>query len=248
LLEITDAWPALAAVAVALTLVAVVGTVIAGAISWRLRADYQIVEAAERFEAVDLTTVVKRYVPSELQSQKAAEEIVIAKRIIGARRPTWTRAAMISGLIMLFAAATASFSIHRYVTTAAAAPVAAKPKLNLDTLKAIEGVWGFKADFLQSCEENPQTISVAADRKRLSLRYAKPYRNGPKMVETVDFNVLSATPDTLVLSKVDPAAPTGSSSVRVYFKFIDANTFVLTSSNDPEGSSGAIARCQSRPK
>jgi hypothetical protein len=71
LLEITDVWPVLAGVALGLTLLAVVGTVIAGAISWRLRADYQVVEAAERFEAVNLTTVVKRYVPSEFQSQKA---------------------------------------------------------------------------------------------------------------------------------------------------------------------------------
>jgi hypothetical protein len=246
LLEITDVWPVLAGVALGLTLVAVVGTVIAGAISWRLRADYQIVEAAERFEAVNLTTVVKRYVPSEFQSQKAAEEIAIAKRIIGARRPTWTGAAMISGLIMLFGAATASFSIHRYVTTAAAAPVAAaaKPQLNLDALKTIEGVWGWKADFLQSCEENPQTISVAADGKRLSIRYAKPYRNGPRTVEVIDFNVISATPDTLVLSKVDPASPTGSSSVQVSFKFIDTNAFGLSRSTDPTAWSGVIARCQ----
>jgi hypothetical protein len=246
LLEISAPWAVLAGVAVALTVAAIAGTVISIWRLWRLRADYRVVEAAERFEMVDLTTVVKRYVPSELQSQKVAEEIAIVKEMIGSGRPRWKRAAIFSGTMMLCGAAAAAFSIHQDMKAAGTVQLAVKPTVNLDALKDIQGVWGWKADFLQSCSENPQTISVTPDRNKLSIQYAKPYQNGRKTTTKLDFDVVSATPDMLVLSKSDPAMPTRPSSDQVYFKFIDANAFTLSHSNDPMGSSGMIARCQSR--
>ena len=227
--------------AIALTAVAGAGAVIAMRKLRQFRADYRVIEAAERFERVDLTPVVKRYVPPELQSQKAAEEIAIAKQLIGARRPRWKRAAVVSGAVMLCGAAAASVAIHQDVKAAGTVQLAAKPPPNVDALKDIQGVWGWKADFLQSCSENPQTISVAPDRKKLSVQYAKPYHNGQRTTTKLDFDVVSATSDTLVLSRSDPARP---SSAPIYFKFIDANAFTLSQSNDPLGSSGTIARCQ----
>jgi len=183
--------------------------------------------------------VVKRYVPPELQTQKFVEEIAIAKQLIGAQRPRWERAAVISGAIMLCGAAAASVAIHQDVKAAGTAHLAAKPTANVDALKDIQGVWGWNADFLQSCSENPQTIAVAPDRKKLSVQYAKPYQNGRQTTTKLDFDVVSVTLDTLVLSRSDPARP---SLAHTYFKFIDANAFTLIQSNDPKSGSWPIAR------
>ena len=223
---------------------AAVGAVIAVGKLWRIRVDSRVIEAAERLERVNLSRVVKRYVPAELQSQKFVEEIAVAKQLISARRPRWKRAAVASGAIMLCGAAAASLAIHEDLKAVGTARLAAKPTANVDALKDIQGVWGWKADFLQSCSENPQTISVAPDRKTLTVQYAKPYQNGRQTTTKLDFDVVSAAPDTLVLSGSDSARP---SAVRTFFKFIDANAFTLIRSNHPFGSSGTIARCQSRP-
>src|SRR6516164_4323810 len=108
--------------------------------SWRLRMDHRVIEAAERFEPVDLTSVIKRYVPARQQTQKAAEEIAIARQVIDARRPRWRRAGIISGVVILCGASVAAFSIRQDLKTASTLPaVAAKPVVNLDALKDIQG-------------------------------------------------------------------------------------------------------------
>ncbi len=44
-----------------------------------------------------------------------------------------------------------------------------------DVLKAVQGAWGWRADARQSCQDNPQTISLSPDGKILSVDYAKSY-------------------------------------------------------------------------
>jgi uncharacterized membrane protein len=238
--DFSVAWTIWAAVAILLTLAATAGTVIAVAKLWRFRTDSRVIAAAERLEAVNLTAVVKRHVPSELQTQNPAAEIAVAKEVIAARRPRWTRIALVSSVVMLCAATAATFSVHRNMQVSAVARLAAKPRLNLDVLKAVQGVWGWRADFLQSCAENPQTVAVASDRKKLSVRYAKPYQDGLRTVTNLDFDVISATPDTLVLSDPDSATP---KPAQVYVNFLDANSYSLSRSDAPMKSSGAIERC-----
>lgn len=241
MLEFSTTWVVFTIV---VTLGAVVGTLLAVALLWRLRRDYRVIEAAERFEAVDLTTVVKRYVPSELQTQKAAEEMAIAKQVIGSRWPRWNRIAVVSGIIVVCSAIAASYTVHRNLQAIALARSAAKPALNLDVLKVIQGVWGWRADFEQSCENNPQTISVTSDQKKLTVHYAKPYK-GPSGIHTeLNFDVVSTKPDMLVLSDPASVGPDKARPTEVYIKFIEANSFSLSRSDEPLGSSGTIARCQ----
>jgi hypothetical protein len=244
LLDFSVAWGIWAAVAIALTLAAAAGTVVAVSRLWRFRRDSLVIAAAERFEAVNLTDVVKRHVPSELQTQNPTDEIAVAKQVIGVRRPHWQRIALASGLVMLCAATAATFSVHRNMQASAAARLAAKPRLNLDVLKAVQGVWGWRADFLQSCAENPQTVVVASDRKKLSVRYAKPYQDGSKAITVLDFDVVSATPDTLVLAEPSSDTP---SPAQVYVNFLDANSYSLSRTDAPMRSSGAIERCPPSP-
>jgi hypothetical protein len=120
----------------------------------------------------------------------------------------------------------------------------AKPAVNLDVLKTVQGVWGWRADALESCQENPQTISVTPDRKKLSVRYSKPFQNGAASVTNLDFDVVSTKPDVLVLSL--PNASTATRLV-VTLQFLDADTFSLTRSDEPMKTSGTIVRCPPPP-
>jgi hypothetical protein len=232
-----------AVAAFVLTLSALAATVLAVVTLWRLRHDSRVIEAAERFEPVDLTTVVKRYVPSQDQTFRSAEEMAIARQVIDARRPRWRRRAIGFGIALVCCVAAASYSAQRQLQTMAAARLATKPAVNLDVLKDIQGVWGWRADFLESCPENPQTITVAPDRKTLSLRYAKPYQQGEKTITNLDFDVVSTKPDRLVLSLSDASRATNLPATQVVIQFIDANTFSMSRDESPLASSGTIVRC-----
>jgi hypothetical protein len=236
-------WIVLAAAASALTFFALVGTLLAIALLWRLRRDSRVIEAAERFEAVNLSDVVKRYVPTELQTQRSAEEIAVAKQVIAARRPRWKRVAVLCGLLLVCASAGASYSTREHLKVVAATPRTAKPRINLDVLKDVQGVWGWRADDAESCPENPQTITVTPDRKRLLVRYAKPYQDGSSTFSALDFDVVSATPDTLELWGPVSAAPSKPNPIKVLIRFLDANTFSMSRGDQPMASSGTIARC-----
>jgi hypothetical protein len=224
-----------AVAAIALTLAAAAGTAIAVAKFKRLKADYRVIEAGERFEAVDLTTIVKRYVPSERQTQKASEELPIAKQVIGSRRPRCKRTAIIAAVLMLCGAAAVTLSVQRILASLTTAQLAAKPPLNLDLLTAIQGVWGWRADVRQSCAVNPQTISVTPDRKTLTVQYAKPVQPDADTSTTMNFDVVSATSNLIVLRRPD--------STNMYLRFIDADTITVSRSDEPVDTSGAVERC-----
>jgi hypothetical protein len=234
-------WNVLTGMAIALSLWGTACVIVGVAMSWRLRAAHRVIEAAERFEAVNLSAVVKRYVPSEQQTQRAAEEMAIAKRVINSRRLHWRRATFISAVLALCSAGATVFALQRDLSAMSTAQLAAKPVAqSLNALKFVQGVWGWRADFLQSCEQNPQTISVAQDGKKLSIRYAKPLQLTSGSATEFDYDVMSVEPGMLVLTKID--SPT-SFLPRVYFQFIDQNSFTVSWSNHPAGSSGTIARC-----
>jgi len=200
-------------------------------------------DAAERLEAVDLTRVIKRYVPPEQKTERTAEEMVVAKQALGTRRSRWATVAALCGGLMV-CGGFAGYVTQQHMQMAAVAQRNAKPRLDLDVLNAIQGVWGFQADFLQSCQENPQTITVTPERRRVSVRYAKPYHAATnEVVLEMEFEVASATPDMLVLSGPVSSMPDKIVAATFYFQFLDGNSFILSKSDVPFGSSGTIVRC-----
>jgi hypothetical protein len=225
-----------------LTLVAGLGTAFAITALWRLRRDARVIEAAENFQAVDLTTVVKRYVPAEDQTNRASGEMAIAKHVIAARRPRQTWMAVAFGLVLVGGATATVFALQRHLEMRAAADSANKLRLDLDVLKNIQGVWGWRADVLLSCAENPQTIEVAPDRRTLTLRYAKPNKQGSETLTGLSFDVVAVKPDQLVLRWTGP--PSGTTPSPVEVQFLDANTMSWSSSSDATVSSGTIERCR----
>ena len=246
LFEIHAAWGILSVVASALTLAAGVATVLALVSTWRMQRDARTIEAAENFAAINLTTVVKRYVPAEHQTNVARDEIAIAKQAIVTRRPRLKRIAVVFGMAFVCGATATVFTAHQRLGTSATARLTAQPRANLDVLKNIQGVWGWRADFLQSCSENPQTIRVAPDRKTLTIHYTKPYtkpyKQGSETITDLTFDVVSMKQNVLVLLRAAP--PTDTKPIPADVTFIDANTMSWSPSNDAMVSSGAIERCR----
>ena len=119
MLEVDAAWTVLSAVVFVLTLGAGVRTVLAVASLWRLRRDVRAIEAAESFEAVNLTTVIKRYVPAEHQTNVAHEEIAIAKQAIVAWRPRLKRIAIVCGMVFVCGTTAMAFTAPRRLGTTA---------------------------------------------------------------------------------------------------------------------------------
>ncbi|MEJ0018182.1 MAG: hypothetical protein WDN25_16785 [Acetobacteraceae bacterium] len=129
----------------------------------------------------------------------------------------------------LFAGIAAAFFTYRNVQAMAANVPPPRVPANLDVLKVIPGVWGWKFDFMQSCTENPQTITVSSNRQRVAVRYAKPIWNGSKSVDLIEFEVVTTSPDTLVLGV--PAQGGATSRARVTLRFDDADNYDLKRSD-----------------
>jgi hypothetical protein len=243
LLEVDAAWTVLSVVVSVLTLGSGVRTVLAVASLWRLRRDVRTIEIAESFRAVNLTTVIKRYVPAEHQTNVAREEIAIAKQAIVARRPRLKRIAVVCGMIFVCGTTALVFTAPRHLGTAATALLTQQPRANIDALKNIQGVWGWRADFLESCSENPQTIQVSPDHKTLTKRYAKPRKEGSGTITEMTFEVVSVKPNKLVLLRTDSGAFAVGRPIPIDVLLIDTNTMLWSPSNSAMASSGAIERC-----
>jgi hypothetical protein len=236
-------WGVLSAVVSVLTLGAGVGTALVVAWLWQLRRDVRVVKAAESFEAVDLTTVIKRYVPTEHQTNLAREEIAVAKKAVAARQSRLKWMAVVFGVVSACGIAIATeLSAPRHLQMIVTAWLTGRLRPpNLDPLRDIQGVWGWRADFLRSCSENPQTILLASDQKTLTMRYAKPYNPGSGTVIEMIFDVVSVKPSKLVLLRTD--SPGVGELMPVDILFIDPNTMSWSYANSAMGWSGSIERC-----
>ena len=222
------------------TLLTLAGALLSVMSLWRLRNHYRTAEAAERLEAVDLSSIVRKYVPGELWSQKASEEIPLIKQIIGLRWQRWKRMAIAFGALALCSAAATSYLIRRHPETFRFNAPAAQGLPTFDVLKAVQGAWGWRADALQSCADNPQTISLSPDGKTLSVDYAKPYWNRLHF----EYAVVSSRSNQLVLQSLN-SAPSGKlDPPTMTINFQDPNTFLLTRTDQPLATPGAIERCQ----
>jgi hypothetical protein len=222
------------------TLLALVGTLLSIASLWRLRTHYILTEAAERSEMVGLSAIVQKYVPGEQQSHKTSEEIAIVKQVISLRWTRWKWAAIVLGALMLFSAATTAYLTRRNLESVAKADPAVHAQPNLDAARTLQGVWGWRADYQQSCSQNPQTMSVSPDGKSVSLDYAKPHRSQ----QHFEYAVVSLRPNVIELRALNAPAVANPRQAVLTITFQDANTFLLTNSAQPLAAYGVIERCR----
>jgi hypothetical protein len=235
----------LAGAATALALLALGVTLFGIQVLWRLRRDQLTLQAAERFEAVDTTTVVKRHVPGDLQSNRAGEEFILVGQSIARKFPRWIRVVILSSVVTLSAGSVSWILIDRNWRHIVAAQLAEQAPKPVDALKAIAGVWGWKFQFLQSCSQNAHTIAVTDGNKGLSVQYAKPLWDGSQEVSQLEYTIVGVEPNKLVLESArypkqsDPRQP----PTKWYFTFSNADTYRIGRS-DESRTTGDIIRCR----
>ena len=235
----------LAGATTGLTLLALCITVFGAITVWQLRRDRLTLQAAERLEAVDITSIVKRHVPSHLQSQKPSEELPIVWQSVARKSPRWIIAVAVSGVVMLGAGIASSVLINRNMRLIAAARLAEQAPKPVDAMKAIAGVWGWKHDFLLSCSQNAHTISLTDGNKSLSVRYANPLWDGSQEVTNLEYTIVGIEPNKLVLESAQYPKQRDSlhqPPVRWYYKFSDADTYIIARSDELR-TTGDIIRC-----
>jgi hypothetical protein len=237
---ISAAWSGIAGGALVATLLALTGTLLSLAALWRLRSDYRVAEAAERSEAVRLSALVLKYVPVALRSRKTSEELPIVKQVIDLRLTRWKWLAIVLGALLLVSGTTAAYFTRRNLELLATVRPVVQAQANFDVSKTLPGVWGWRADFRQSCSENPQTITVSPDGKTVFLDYAKQFRSQLHY----EFEVVSVRPNVIVLKSVQAPTATTSQPAVLTINFQDANSFLLTSSVQPAAAYGVIERCR----
>jgi hypothetical protein len=235
----------LAGAATALALLALGVTVFGIHVLWRLRRDRLTLQAAEKFEAVDMTTVVKRHVPGDLQSHKASEEFVLVGESIARKFPRWIKVVILSSVVALSAGPVAWILIERNWQHIVAAQLAEQAPKPIDALKAIAGVWGWKHEFLQSCLQNAHTISVTDGNKRLSVQYIKPLWDGSGEVSHLEYTIIGVEPNKLVLESAQypKQSDLRRPPTRWYFMFSDADTYRIGRSDELR-TTGDIVRCR----
>lgn len=235
----------LAGATTGLTLLALCITVFGTIAVWQLRRDRLTLQAAKRLEAVDITSVVKRHVPSHLQSQKPTEELPIVWQSIARKSPRWITVVAVSGVVTLGAGIASSVLINRNMRLIAAAQLAKQAPKPVDALKAIAGVWGWKHDFLLSCSQNAHTIALIEGNKGLSVRYAKPLWDGSKQVSELGYTIIDVQPNELVLGPTQyPQGDGLHQPLRWSFIFSDENTYrIARSSWVNTATTGDIVRC-----
>jgi hypothetical protein len=243
LMSVLSSLHGLAGAATGLTLLAL-GLAIFGAfVIWRLRKDQRSLEAAERLEAIDMNTIVKRYVPSHLQSNEPAKEFAIVRQDINRKFTRWVVVTTLSGIVALSVGTLSWVLINKNGHSVAAAQLADQGARPVNALEAITGVWGWKYDFLISCAQNPHTISVTADKKRLSMRYAKPIQGISGRASYFAYAIVGVEPNRLTLAVTpDYSQSDNHQALMWYLVFNDQNTYRISRSDWPQWT-GDIVRC-----
>ena len=233
-------FPIMTIAALVCLLTALIATTVSAVVLYRLRRDRQWAEAAERHERVDLQYLIKKHVPLDRMSEMPTTELPIAKQNIARLLRQWTR---------IFAAATALCFVGGILVTIAirhelasarieAARRAAAPPIRaaqVNPLVDIVGIWGTPYDFAKSCSQNPHTMRLLDEGRRIAVTFDKPLRAAiPKSFEWL---VVGTQKNEIILSV--PNEP------RMELKFIldDKDTYHMTRSDRPMAIFDIVARC-----
>ena len=216
----------------------------------RLNRHAGVIADAEQLKSVDLSAVITAHVPLDQRTNDPDEEIALAKREI-ARKQRSTRTTLIASACMLVLLLGANGVLHVWFAPARArltrqtsVGVAPAP---VDPMLALPGTWGWKFNALLSCKENPHTITLSSDRKRVSIRFKTPLpsRNNGPPIDGYDYTVVRSEPSELVL-RLDDAAERKDAMGRPLewsIHFEDKNTYFLKRSDVATQDTGSIVRC-----
>jgi hypothetical protein len=221
-------------------LTALIATTVSAVTLYRLRRDRQWAEAAERHERVDLQYLIKKHVPLDRMTEMPTTELPIAKQNIARLLRQWTRIfaaatglCFVGGILVTIAIRHELASARIEAARRAAAPPIRAAQVN--PLVDIVGTWGTPYDFAKSCSQNPRTIRVLDEGRRIVGTFDRP--PGAAIPQSFEFLVAGTQKNEILLSVPNVQ--------RMGLKLIldDKNTYHMTRSDRPLAVFDIVARC-----
>jgi hypothetical protein len=211
-------------------LTALIATTVSAVVLYRLRRDRQWAEAAERHVRVDLQYLMKKHVPLDRMTGMPTTELPIVKQNIARLLRLWKRiiaastALCIVGVILVTVGIQHELSSERIEAAASVNPMA-----------DIVGTWGTPYDFAYSCSQNPRTIRVLDEGRRIGVTFDK--SPGAAIPQSFELLVAGTQKNEILLSV--PNAP------RMGLKIIldNKDTYHMTRSDQPMVLFDIAAKC-----
>ena len=221
-------------------LTALIATTVSAVVLYRLRRDRQWAEAAERHERVDLQYLIKKHVPLDRMTEMPTTELPIAKQNIARLLRQWTRIFAAATVLCFVGGILVTIAIRHELASARieAARRAAAPPIRaaqVNPLVDIVGTWGTPYDFAKSCSQNPHTMRLLDEGRRIAVTFDK--SPGAAMPQSFEWLVVGTQKNEIILSV--PNEP------RIGLKLIldDNDTYHMTRSDRPLAIFDIVARC-----
>jgi hypothetical protein len=221
-------------------LAALIATTVSAVVLYRLRREGQWAEAAERNERVDLQYLMKKHVPLDRLTGMPTTELPIAKQNIARLLRLWKRIIAASTALCIIGVIVFAVGLQHDLSASrieAARRAAAPPKraASVNPMVDIVGTWGTPYDFAYSCSQNPHTMKLLDEGRRIVVTFDK--SPGGAIPQSSEFLVVGTQKNEIILSV--PNEP------RMGLKLIldDKNTYHTTRSDQPMAIFDTAARC-----
>ena len=205
-------------------LTALIATTVSAVVLYRLRRDRQWAEAAERHERVDLQYLMKKHVPRDRMTGMPTTELPIAKQNIARLLRLWKRIIAASTALCIVGVILVTVGI-RHELSSGRIEAAPKRAASVNPLVDIVGTWGTPYDFAYSCSQNPRTMRLLDEGRRIVGTFDK--SPGAAIPQSFEFLVAGTQKNEILLSV--PNAP------RMGLKLIldNKDTYHMTRSDQP---------------
>lgn len=220
--------------AVLFLLAGLIATTVSAVVLYRLRRDGQWAEAAERDERVDLQYLMKKHVPLDLRTEMPTTELPIAKQNIARLLRLWKRVIAASTALCVVGAIPATVGI-RHELSSRRVEAASKRVASVNPLADIVGTWGTPYDFAYSCSQNPHTMRLLDEGRRIVATFDKP--PGAAIPQSFEWLVAGTQKNEIILSV--PNEPRR----RLNFILDDKDTYHITRSDKPLATFDTAVRC-----
>ena len=227
-------FPIMTIAAVIFFLTALIATTVSAVVLYRLRRDRQWAEAAERHVRVDLQYLMKKHVPLARMTGMPTTELPIVKQNIARLLRLWKRIITASTALCIVGVILVTVGIrHDLSSVRTEAP--SKRAASVNPMADIVGTWGTPYDFAYSCSQNPFTLRLLDEGRRIVGTFDK--SPGAAIPQSFEWLVVGTQKNEIILSV--PNEP------RMGLKLIldDKNTYHMTRSDQPMAIFDIAARC-----
>ena len=228
-------FPIMTIAAVIFLLTALIAATVSAVALYRLRRETgQWAEAAERHVRVDLQYLMKKHVPLDRMTGMPTTELPIVKQNIARLLRLWKRIIAASTALCIVGVILVTVGI-RHELSSSRIEVAPKRAASVNPMADIVGTWGTPYDFAYSCSQNPHTMRLLDEGRRIVGTFDK--SPGAALPQSFEWLVVGAQKNEILLSV--PSEP------RMGLKLIldDKNTYHMTRSDQPLAIFDIAARC-----